>query len=228
MAKIEYGPMVSAASGSIAGTTFSRNRYGSYCRTKAIPVNPDTEYQQAVRTVLAELSQSWRGLTDPQRIMWRTWAQNNPFTDVLGNSQILQPNSAYVHLNALLVQAGDSVVASPPVADAPDALLTLSFVPSATLGSCLVTFTATPLADDDRMLIRAAVVNSAGITYVKNLYKLISITDKALATGVDIVTDLEERFGTMVIGQVVHVSLAVLDSATGLTSPPLTNSQVVV
>lgn len=228
MAKIEFGPIVSAASGSIGGTTFSRNRYGSYVRNKAIPVNPNTSYQQEVRAIMSARSQEWRGLSDDQRNQWKTWAQINPFTDVQGNSQVLQANAAYVRLNALLTQSGEPAISAPPTADAPDALTDLSFVPSQTLGTCVVTFAPTPLDADDKLVVLAAVVNSPGVAYVENLYKLTEFSAKAQATGIDAIADIEDRFGTLIIGQVVHLRCFVLDAVTGLISPPMTESEVVV
>lgn len=228
MAKIEYGQIVAAASGSVAGMTFSRNRYGAYMRNKAIPVNPDTPHQQSARAALAAISQNWRGLTAAQRLQWQTWAQINPFIDSLGNAQVLQGNAAYIKLNALLAASGNVWITAPPVADAPDALVTVAVTPDATLGTCSIAFTATPLDADDLLVIRAAVLNSIGVNYVSNLYKLVEFSAKAQASPIDIFTNLTLRFGTLIVGQVVHVRLQVLDTATGLTSPPMTHSAVAV
>lgn len=223
MAKIEFGPMVSAASGSIAGTTFARNRYGAYTRTKAIPVNPNTPYQQTIRSILAAHSQAWRGLTAAQRLQWQTWAQVNPITDVLGNSQVLQANAAYIKLNSLLSLAGVGILTAPPVIDAPDSLTSLTVDPDATLGTCEISFTPTPLAAGISLLVYAAVVNSIGVVYVKNLLKLCVITAAAQVSPYDAIADIEDRFGTLAVGQVVHVRCNTLDTATGLVSPPLTH-----
>jgi len=228
MAKIEYGPIAAQVSGSMGGTTFSRNRYGTYFRSKAIPVNPNTAYQQLVRANLAARSQEWRGLTQDQRMAWNTWAQSNPFIDRLGNSQVLQPNAAYVRLNALLAMSGNSVITDPPVGDAPLALATMSFAPNATAGTCVVTFTATPLGATEQLIINVAVCNSSGITYVKNLYKLTEFGAAETASLIDIIDGIEERFGTLLVGQSVHLSCQVLDNATGLVSAPVTDSALAV
>jgi len=228
MAKIEYGPIAAQVSGSMGGTTFSRNRYGTYFRNKAIPVNPNTPYQQAVRANLAARSQEWRGLQDEERRAWATWSQSNPFIDRLGNSQVLQPNAAYVRLNALLAMSGNSVITDPPVGDAPLALATLSFAPDATAGTCVVTFTPTPLGATEHLIVNVAVCNSTGISYVKNLYKLTEFGAAATASLIDIIDGIEERFGTLLVGQSVHLSCQVLDNATGLVSAPVNEDAVAV
>jgi hypothetical protein len=49
MAKIQYGPIVSDASGKSAGTVFSRWRTRSYVRRHVKPGNPKTAAQQLIR-----------------------------------------------------------------------------------------------------------------------------------------------------------------------------------
>lgn len=228
MAKVTLGPTIAAASGSIGGTVYSRNRYGTYIRTRAIPVNPNTSHQQKIRGILAARSQEWRDLDDDTRNQWVTWAAINPFTDVLGNSQVLQPNAAFVRLNMLLTHVGDEVIESPPVGAAPDALTSFSFVASKTLESCVLTYEPTPLDGDDHLVIYAAVVNSAGVKYVENLYKMVEISAVATPSGISPIVAIENRFGDLIVGQTVHIRLRVLDSLTGLISPPITASDVVV
>ena len=64
--------LVTQASGSVGGMTFSRNRYGMYTRAKGLPVNPNSEFQQAVRQIFSGLSSAWNGvLTSGQRSGWR-------------------------------------------------------------------------------------------------------------------------------------------------------------
>lgn len=227
MAKITYGGLITSASGSMGGTVFSRNRYGPYIRRRAIPVNPDTSYQMEIRAILSAISQAWRGLTDDQRLQWRTWAANNPVTDTEGYTQTLAPNAAFVSCNHRLLQGGDPVLTAPPVIDAPDALTDLTVAAAAGLATCTIAFTPTPLAAGIKMMVFAAVVNSTGITYVKNLYKLTEISAAAAASPLDIHPDLVDRFGALIAGQVVHVKALTIDSATGLISPPASDDSVV-
>jgi hypothetical protein len=87
-------------------------------------------------------------------------------------------------------------------------------------GAVQVAFTATPLGADDRLVVWAAVVDSAGITYVKNRYKLVGFSTKAKESPYDIESEITGRFGSLQVGQVVHVLAMVHDSTTGLWSPP--------
>ena len=216
-----------SASGSVAGLTYSRNRGGQYTRARAIPTNPDTIFQQNARAALAANSQDWAGLTDVQRQAWREWAKQNPITNALGDSITLSGHQAFVGINARLDSALQPTLTDPPIVNAPAALNTLVLTGDIGLGGVEVAFTETPLGATEALHIEAAVVNSAGITYVRNLLRHIGESAAAQASPFDIKTLVETRLGTLVVGQTLHVSVAVMDFDTGLLSPHL-RAQVVV
>lgn len=220
MAKFIPGPAASAISGSQGGTVYSRNRYGAYTRSRVVPVNPNTAAQQAARADLASQSTGWGALTTAQQLAWNTWAANNPIIDSLGQSQILQGNAAFIQLNSRLARSADTLLTAPPITTAPDALLTLAGTFDIGLGTYELTFTPTPLAANERLWVQAAVVNSAGINYVTNRLRLVSIEAAATASGVDTQAAVEAVFGALVVGQVVHYFVSVFDDESGLLSPP--------
>jgi len=57
-------------SGSYAQMTASRNRFGQYFRTRAVPVNPATPQQLVQRARLSTNAAGWRDLTDGERAGW--------------------------------------------------------------------------------------------------------------------------------------------------------------
>jgi len=140
----------------------------------------------------------------------------------------LTGQAAFVQLNTRLTQAGDAALTAPPITSAPVALVTLTGTWDIGAGTFELAFTATPLAANEKMWVRAAVVNSAGISYVKNLLRVVVISAAAQATGLDTQTDIEAVFGTLVIDQRVHIWAAVFDDETGLLSVPLSVSGTVV
>jgi hypothetical protein len=73
-------------SGSIAGVTASHNRGGAYYRNRAIPVNPNTTQQQAVRSYFSNAQAAWAALTNAQRIAWDAYALATPVTNSIGAS----------------------------------------------------------------------------------------------------------------------------------------------
>ena len=57
-------------SGSYQGITSSRNRFGQYVRTRAMPVQPRTTFQLNQRARLSTNAAAWRALSDAQRAGW--------------------------------------------------------------------------------------------------------------------------------------------------------------
>jgi len=99
-------PVIASGSGSIAGMTLSRNRGGMYIRSRAIPTNPNTTYQQAVRNIVADLSNRWRQtLTAAQRIAWNTYADNVPLINPLGDPHNVSGLNMYIRSNVPRIQA---------------------------------------------------------------------------------------------------------------------------
>lgn len=227
MAIISPGPLAAAVSGSIGGTVFSRNRGGSYVRNRSIPTDPNTVRQQNVRAILASQSQAWSDLTDLQRDAFGNWALQNPVTNALGHQITLSGHQAFVQLNSRLDLDDQTVLTDPPVINAPMALDTLVLTADIGVGDVEVAFTATPLAADVKLWIRAAVVNSPGITYVRNLFKFVGTSAAAAASPFVIQTLVEDVFGTLIVGQTLHVRAGTFDVTTGLVSVTLDDFAVV-
>ena len=100
-------PIISAGSGSIGGTTYSHNRYGQYMRGRVVPVNPNSERQDAVRAVFADLAQRWLStLTTAQRAAWNNYGANVAVKDKLGQDIYLSGLNHYIRSNTALIQAG--------------------------------------------------------------------------------------------------------------------------
>ncbi len=225
--KFTPGPAIASASGSIGGTTFSRNRYGAYTRNRAIPVNPQTANQLAVRARLSNLSTAWGGLTVAQRLSWSEWARQNPIVDTLGQTQVLAGNAAYIQLNSRILAASAPAIDSPPIVTAPDSLLSITLDGDIGLGNFEIAFTPTPLGATESIWTMTAVTNSTGITYVTNLLRQVTISPVAQVSPLDNQIDIEARFGPLVVGQTVHQWVSVFDEDTGLLSAPLRASIVV-
>ena len=87
MALVKYGGGIVQASGSIAGTTHARNRFGNYVRARTKPVNPNSASQGAVRTALSYLAMIWASLlTAAERTSWNTYAAAVAIKNRLGET----------------------------------------------------------------------------------------------------------------------------------------------
>ena len=222
MAKTRLGVMVGGASGALGSTVFSRNRYGTYVRLWAKPTLSTTAYAQAAKNTLAAMSQRWAGLTAIQKLAWETWAQENPVVDRLGDKRVLTGHTAQVQINARLDKIGASLLDLPPVGDPPDSLTSFSF--AWTIGApdtCILTFAATPLPANTHLWVYGCKSGSTGRTYVENWMRQFYISPAAQATGVDIYSEFEARFGDVQAGETVFLRAFVIDDLTGLLSGAL-------
>lgn len=163
MAILTPGTMIGAISGSIGGQTFSHNKGGPYVRTRAIPTNPNTARQQAVRTILGTLAAGWTNtLTDAQRATWDTYAENNTILNALGQAIKVTGLAWYLRCGARLLDAGGTIPTDAPTVPAPAALAT--FTPAFTSANAVdVTYTAA-LAADERMQLWMTGPDTPGAT----------------------------------------------------------------
>jgi hypothetical protein len=218
MAKIKLGTMVGQASGSIGSTTFSHNRYGTYVRRRAIPVQPGTPLQLAIRQQLGDASTFWKSLGINLRTAWQAWADQNPIPDVLGDKQTLTGHAAFIKINSKYRHILSAYLQAPPVAPAPASFMTLYVTADIGAGAVSLVFSETPCIADEAIEVWAAVTNSKAINYMKNRLKYCGITSAAAASGVDVQAQIEDRIGTLVLGQTLHVHCARYSKITGLWS----------
>lgn len=106
--------VIASASGSAGGLTASRNRFGNYFRTRAVPVQPNTSRQQFVKAAFAALSVRWTGLTQAQRDTWDLYAENTPVTNKLGLTVLLTGLNMYIRNNLPRDQASFTVIDTAP------------------------------------------------------------------------------------------------------------------
>lgn len=106
---------LSAISGSMNGTTFSRNSSGAYMRNRTVPVNPNTELQVQTRAGFTNASISWRDLGDAEQAAWKTYAQNSPVTNRIGDVIHLSGFGQYMALNGFRAFLGLSPVTNAPI-----------------------------------------------------------------------------------------------------------------
>ena len=107
--------LVTQVSGSIGGMTGSHNRGGLYFRARAIPTDPNTPAQAAIRAIFGALVQRWEDvLTIVQRRDWIIYANQVPLTGPLGDPVIVSGMNHYIRSNTARVQAGVAEVDDGP------------------------------------------------------------------------------------------------------------------
>ncbi|HSR54544.1 MAG TPA: hypothetical protein VLV83_27270, partial [Acidobacteriota bacterium] len=92
--------MVTQVSGSVGGMTGSHNAGGYYFRSRVIPVNPNTSFQQSIRGVMGQLTSRWIStLTAAQRQGWEDYAQQVTLTNPLGDQRNVSGLNQYIRSN---------------------------------------------------------------------------------------------------------------------------------
>lgn len=87
-------------SGSVGGLTYGHNRGGLYARSRTIPTDPNTTFQQPVRAALASIVNRWTNLiTAAERAAWDVYAANVPVLGALGDPLYLSGQQHYVRSN---------------------------------------------------------------------------------------------------------------------------------
>lgn len=209
-------------SGSYQGITSSRNRFGQYVRTRAIPVNPSSAYQAAVRGRLATNSAAWRALTDEQRTGWEALGSGMVRTDALGQSYNLNGFGAYCSVNNNLSAAGAATVSDAPALVVPSAPESISLTAAA--GVLTLGFSPTPVPADQQLFVYLSPQRSAGVAFEAN-FKLVTRIGATGTTGQDITAGYEARAGSLVVGMRIFGSVSTYEG--GFLSVPTKTSVVV-
>lgn len=107
-------------SGSVGGTTFSRNRGGMYIRARTIPTDPGTAPQLAARNALKIAVGEWTNtLTAANRTSWDIYALNTPVTSKLGDPINLSGQQMFVRSAAFALRIDPAQTTVPYSASGP-------------------------------------------------------------------------------------------------------------
>lgn len=102
MALVKFGGGITDMSGSIAGNTFARNRYGNYVRSRTKPVNPNSIRQANIRALVSHLAEEWNGtLNAAQRAAWGVYAAAVNMKNKLGETINLSGFNHFIRTNGV-------------------------------------------------------------------------------------------------------------------------------
>ncbi len=201
-------------SGSIAGQTSSRNRFGQYRRTRAVPVNPNTLAQQNARGVLSGLSATWKTISEAAKDAWTAWAAEHPVLDSLGQSVVLTGHQAYIKINSALTQAGLDNITTVPTSAGID-------TPSATVvvgTAAALSVTIDQEFDPSTLVVETSPPRSKGVTFNAD-YRITTVNlAPALDDPILSAASLTARWGLLAAGQRFFVRMWAI-TPTGERSP---------
>jgi hypothetical protein len=116
MALIKLGPMVGGISGSIAATTFARNRAGYYARARTKPKIPVSTKRDVCQARLGDIIYKWQKvMTAPERALWNLKAAQQVFTNKVGDAYVPTGLNLYLRSAAQLDITAQNPSLVPPV-----------------------------------------------------------------------------------------------------------------
>lgn len=216
MAKIKFGMMMVDGSGKLGGQVFSKNRGGSYVRTKVSPLNPQTTAQMSIRGIFASISSAWSTLTDAQRQTWNGLVSDYGKTDVFGDIRNPSGKNLFQRLNQNLSISGQTLL---------DVCTTPSEVPFANLtgavgsvGDASLDIETQGDTTGSKVVIWATPQLSQGTKFVKNKLRQIAVVNGSDQQVGDVYSDYEAKFGAFTAGANIFVGVRVIN-ANGQASP---------
>jgi hypothetical protein len=213
--KTKFGSIIVAGSGKIGGHVASKNRGGSYLRTKVTPANARTTFQSGVRALFTLLSQAWRGLLDAQRIAWNAATPDYAKTDIFGDLRNPSGLNLFQKLNNNLQSIGVAILDDPPAPASVDACVITSIGNSLTVPSFQLIF-APAISENIKVKVFATAPMSAGKSFVKSEYRLIEVLDDTNVSPYSLIAAYEAKFGNRgEAGQKIFVKLLPINVVTG-------------
>ena len=215
-AKVKFGMFMTDARGKVGGHVFAKNRNGAYVRTKVTPGNPQSVAQSFVRANFTANSQAWKGLTVAQRLAWNSAVSNFIGTNIFGDSKTLSGFQLFVRLNNNLRFVAETPLTTPPLPTAVPGFLTFSVAVANAADTIIFTFTD-PIAATEQTIISATPPQSAGKSFVKSEFRMITIADNTVVTTDDLKTEYQAVFGAQpAVGTKVFFKMQQVNIATGL------------
>lgn len=225
--KIKFGALVTDGRGKIGGHVASKNRGGAYLRTKVTPVNPQTSFQSQVRDRLTTFSQAWRSLTNDQRASWNGAVAGFATTNIFGDVKNPSGLNLFVRLNANLAEIGVSEIDTPPLPDSAVGPQTITLTAAAGTPAISLAWTGGAVPADTKWVVRITPQVSPGKSFVKNLYRNLSVLASAATSPQDLLTAYNARFGVLVEGQKIFVEVVAINALSGVKSTPLSTYCIV-
>lgn len=202
MAKIKFGMMMTDARGKLGGQVFSKNRGGSYIRTKVTPSNPQSQAQAQVRSNLGNLSASWNALTAAQIAGWNGAVNDWQSTDIFGDIKKPTGKNLFVKLNLNCLNNGLAVnVAVPQKIELP-AVNEVSATLNAVTGA--LTIADLPIFADGVYQIEATPPVPLGVSFVKNKFRVIASHAQSTAVDFTATTAYTAKFGSAIGAQKIY------------------------
>ena len=228
MARIKFGMMMTDARGKLGGHVFTKARSGATVRTKVSPINPRTSAQGAVRSTFGTLSQSWRSLSEEQRIAWNSKAATVGKTNIFGDTYYPSGKNLYVAINTNILTAGGSPINIPP-ADVvlPDVLLSgIAF--DSLANSLEVSLESLVNPTGNTAIVFCSPCLSKGVFNASGKERFVTAVNlSGTSTVADIYDAYVAKYGALQSGSKIFVKVKIINASSGQSSPWFSESIII-
>jgi hypothetical protein len=113
--KVQYGTVITGASGSLGGIVAARNANGAYLRRKVKNVNRNTIPQQIRRNQFGALSRYWKTLPSDAQNSWVQGVTAFPYRNKLNIASTYSGQQLYSKFNNQLIAIGEPQIDYCPI-----------------------------------------------------------------------------------------------------------------
>jgi len=223
--KAKWGALIVDGRGKLGGHVASKNRAGSYLRTKVTPSNPQTIFQQGARNLLTSFSQGWRALSDTQRAAWNAAVQAFGRTNVFGDLVKPSGKNLFTRLNVNLSNAGQSTITDPPQPEGAGEV-TAGTAVATNGGAYSIAHTGSTVGHTVQVWATPGV--SPGRKYVRQEFRLLGTFAGGAASPYVATGTYTGRFGEAAVGTRVAFRLVSVNNTTGENSVPSESDTITV
>jgi len=214
--KVKFGAIVVDGRGKLGGHVASKNRGGSYFRTKVTPANPNTIAQIGARARVTQLSQSFPTLTASEIAGWNSAVGDYAKTDIFGDIKNPSGINLYIKLNSNLLEISEPVIAAAPQKVPVDAMEIAGLNATAGIPAFDVQLVDVAVPAAHKAIVRASAQLSPGIANFKGKMRNVEIFASATAPNTfDILASYTAKFGNLVAGKKINVEVVLVSTVTG-------------
>jgi len=224
--KVKFGAIVTDGRGKIGGHVLTKNRQGAAMRTKTTPINRRSTFQSSVRSILQNLSQAWRNITQSQRDAWNAAAQDVSRTNIFGNAYHPTGKNYFQLVNTNLSLTGAVPVSAPP---SPTPAVSLTAVVVNTMSTSSIVLAGDPdtVPADNAYMVEATRSLSAGKGVAGSEFRKIAIVDDGEDLSDNLFAAYSTKFGAPQSGKKIFFRVTPIQKISGVRGGAVTASGLV-
>lgn len=227
MALVHYSPIIEELVGSVDGWTFSRVRSGHATKSKSFPgsVNPFTPSanQMTLRAYFQKSIQEWKSLSAEQIQAWIDLAKQLPRSGRFGFNYYSAGYNLYLECNQRRQILLQSILTDAPDNPHISGLSAITLVTNPVSNFMIIaSFADQTTAADVSHFVFSTPDLSAGRTYYKNFYRLISFIPPSTVDAFDLTADYLSFFSTPPENRKIAVRVIPVHIPSGLDARALT------